>query len=107
MFPTLVYRGYGPHSRKGGGYSFKDVRCESSMVLALKDGWFETLDQAIDAFDNPKPVENSVDVEKVEDYAPTRKELEQKAEELGIKFDKRRSDSSLQKAIENVLNELD
>jgi len=62
----------------------------------LADGWFATLPEAIDA--NDKPVVKSDDT-----APPTRKELEAKAKELGIKFDKKTTDAELGAAITAAL----
>ena len=96
QFPTLVYKGRGPHSRAGGTYDFADANDQEELDARLADGWFTTLPEAIDAHDNP--------VVKSEDNAPpTRKELETKAKELGIKFTTRTTDAELSAAITSAL----
>jgi hypothetical protein len=108
MFSEIVYRGYGPHQRKGGGFSTLGVRSEEELDAALKDGWYRTLPEAIEAHDKPKAIAISasesyvknVQVNSVSDEAPpTRAELEQKAKELGIKFDGRTGDATLARKI--------
>lgn len=89
-FPTLVYRCPGEHQRHGGTYKFKQVQDEQQLDAALADGWFETLPEAIDG----KPPVAAAPTA-VEDPSPNRAELEQKANELEIKFDGRTSDKKL------------
>ena|SRR3972149_3088119 len=96
QFPTLVYKGHGPHSRAGGTYDYAAANDKEEFDTKLADGWFTTLPEAIDAHDKP--------VVKSEDNAPpTRKELETKAKELGIKFDKKTTDAELSDAITAAL----
>lgn len=54
-FPTLVYKGEGPHSRAGGTYDFVAVADEEALKVKLRDGWFATLPEAIEASDNQTP----------------------------------------------------
>lgn len=96
QFPTLVYKGHGPHSRAGGTYDYAAVSDQTDLDAKLADGWFATLPEAIDAHDKP--------VVKSDDTAPpTRKELETKAKELAIKFDKKTTDAELSAAITAAL----
>jgi hypothetical protein len=98
QFPTLVYKGKGPHSRAGGTYDYAAVNGQTDLDSKLADGWFATLPEAIDAQDKP------VEVAKSDDTAPpTRKELETKAKELAIKFDKKTTDAELSAAITAAL----
>lgn len=97
QFPALVYKGHGPHSRAGGTYDYAAANDHEELDAKLADGWFTTLPEAIDAHDNPVVV-------KSEDSAPpTRKELETKAKELNIKFDKKTTDAELGAAITAAL----
>lgn len=88
QFPTLVYKGKGPHSRAGGTYDYVAANGQEELDTKLADGWFTTLPEAIDAHDKPAA--------KSDDTAPpTRKELEAKAKELGIKFSAKTTDAEL------------
>lgn len=60
----------------------------------IPEGWFKTVFEANDALIPKEPAEDS---------PPTRAELEEKASELGIKFDGRTSDKRLADAIEQAL----
>lgn len=107
-FPTLVYRCPGNCQRKGGTYAWHPVKDEAQLDAALADGWFVTLPEAIQAHDLPqnpngKPVAEATKPVVAEDAPPTRAELEQKAAELGIKFDGRTSDRKLAAVIEEAL----
>lgn len=87
-FPRLVYRSAKEH---------KAVNSQAEHGSALSDGWF---DSVVD-IGKPKPVIE----QPVDNSAPTRAELEQKATEIGIKFDGRTSDDKLRRTIENALKE--
>lgn len=55
-FEDIVYRGYGPHQRKGGGYDSLGVKSQEEYDNALASGWYKTLPQAIEAHDYPERV---------------------------------------------------
>lgn len=96
QFPTLVYKGKGPHSRAGGTYDFTGANDQPELDAKLADGWFTTLPKAIDAHDKPAAV-------KSDDSPATRTELEVKAKELGIQFGKRTTDTELGASITKAL----
>jgi len=96
QFPTLVYKGHGPHSRAGGTYDYAAADSQEDLDAKLADGWFATLPEAIDAHDKPAVVKSDA-------APPTRKELETKAKELSIKFDKKTTDAELGAAITEAL----
>lgn len=89
-YPALVYRGKGAHQRAGGTYAYKLVENQVEFDAALADGWFATLPVAIE--------QNAMDVGKPQ----TRAELEQKANELGIKFNDKTSNKRLICLIEEI-----
>jgi len=95
QFPTLVYKGHGPHSRAGGTYDYAAANDQEELDTKLADGWFTTLPAAIDAHDKP--------VVKSEDAPTTRAELETKAKELGIQFGKKTTDAGLNASIAKAL----
>lgn len=97
QFPAFVYKAKGPHQRAGGTYDYKLVEDAAEHAAALADGWFATLPDAIQGKPEEKPEE------KAEDAAPTRAELEQKAKELGVKYDGRWSDKRLLVAVEAAM----
>ena len=94
-YADMVYRDGGPYARKGGTYDTKGVSSREEHDQALEDGWFNTLPEAIAG--------KSAVVDVKDDEPPTREELEQKAKELGIKFDKKTSDEALAKKIAEAL----
>jgi hypothetical protein len=107
-FSEIVYRGYGPHQRKGGGFSTLAVKSEEELAAALADGWYRTLPEAIDAHDNPttvtlKDTAATFNTTPADDAPPTRAELEQKARELGIKVHHKHSDATLLSKIDEEL----
>ena len=103
-FEEILYRGFGPHQRKGGGFSTLGVSSEDEMQRALADGWYRTLADAIEAHDNPAAAQAQAETDVPDDDAPvTRAELEANAEKLGVKFDGRTSDSALLRKIKRAL----
>jgi hypothetical protein len=102
-FPTIVYRCPGAHwGPNGTTYESIGVNDEQQLKVRLADGWHESLVNAVDAFLSPEqPVDNSTETE--DDSSITREELEQKAKELGIKFDGRTTDKKLLEKIEEAL----
>jgi len=48
MEPTIAYKKDGPHrGPKGSTYSYKGVSDEATLKTLLSDGWFLTLEDAI------------------------------------------------------------
>lgn len=107
-FPCFVYRTPGEHQCPGGTFTYKPVEDAEEKSEALQKGWFETLPEALGE-PAPKPVvqEEPAQEEPVpqEDAPPTREELEEKAKELGIKFNKNTSDDVLLEKITKALTE--
>lgn len=97
QFPTLVYKGRGPHSRAGGTYDYTAANDQEELDAKLADGWFQTLPEAIEAHDKPVAPKSG------DNAQPTRKELEAKAKELGIKFNGKTTDAELSDAITKAL----
>lgn len=95
-FPVLVFKDGGPCQRAGGYYDHKAIEDEAEYEIALLDGWFATLPEAIEG-------KKQEDVEDEDLSAPTREELEQKATELGIRFDGRTNDKKLAEKIEEAM----
>jgi len=116
-FPVHVYKCPGStFSTKGVTYNLKAVYSATELDTAHSEGWAMSLDEAAkkvrvrDLTPHRKhrkiivemPVEESAN-----DAAPTRAEMEVKADELGIKYDGRTSDRKLLDRISEALNELD
>lgn len=97
QFPTLVYKGHGPHSRAGGTYDYTAASDQEELEAKLADGWFKTLPEAIEAHDKPAAPKSD------DNAPPTRKELEVKAKELGVKFNGKTTDAELGDAINKAL----
>lgn len=96
MYSSIVYRCPGPHQRPRGTFDFKGVSSEAEHEAARQDGWFDTLPEAIEGKASLKELPPV-------DLPPTRDELEQKAKQLNIKFDKKTSDEVLAKKISDSL----
>ncbi len=96
-FPTIVYRVPGPYKAPGGKgrtYDYHGAQDKAEFDKLTADGWFETIAAAQDA---------QAGVTATESGAPTRAEMEQKAIELGVKFDGRTTDKKLLERIEQAL----
>jgi hypothetical protein len=105
VFPTIVYRTPGLHHCPGGTYDFLGAKNEIEFEVALKDGWYPTMPEAL-AKELTVPTQKSVtDQFEVlgDDEPPTRAELEQQAKELGIKFSKKTTDTELRQQIDAEL----
>lgn len=102
-WPQMVFRAPGPVVLEGYGYEYTTVAGEEAMAQALADGWHKTIDAARAAHEKAAPIGAPKLIEAFEalytDVAqnapPTRAELEQKAKELGLKFDGRTTDKKL------------
>ena len=88
MTKTMLYKHPGKHKIHGDMF---DYIVTEDIDAALKDGWSLTTPEA-------KGEDNS---------APTRDEVKQKADELGITYAKNISTKKLQKLVEDKLDELD
>jgi hypothetical protein len=107
-FPRLLYRSGTAWSLEAGRFDLLEVASAEALEAAQAEGWH--LDQyaakeAHEAAQPVAPVEQAIDAappaEPAYDAsAPTRAELEQKAAELGIKFDGRWGDKKLSAAID-------
>ena len=110
-FPGLVFRCPGAHIGPGRStYDYAGVKTQEQLAAKLAEGWFATLGEAVEAsLPKAPPVVPSAPQEAVEepipgdDEPPTRRELEEKARELGIKFDGRTPDRKLAKSIAEAM----
>lgn len=94
----MVYRCPGPNfGPSGTTYESRGVENELQLLEAISQGWLESLVLAVSDYQNE-------DAEQVkDDLPPSRDEIEQKANELGIKFDGRTTDRKLLERIAEVL----
>lgn len=114
----MVYRCPGAHfGPMGTTYESLGVEDDAGLRAALAEGWAETLPEAVSIYLNPVKFDEfvavtlpNVDAEEAEKISegdeqnpPTREEIEQKANELGIKFDGRTTDRKLLEKINEVL----
>jgi hypothetical protein len=112
LLPTILYRVPGAHfGPPGVTYDYRGIDTQEALEAALADRWHDSLVAAMEAV---APRETApVPADDARDFAPpdakpaygddapvTREELEQKAEELGIKVDGRWSDKRLISEIE-------
>ena len=103
-FPLFVYRCPGQYPGPGGTtYSTEIVEGESELKSALANGWHPSLDLAV-AADDAEPVIRDGNGES-DDEPPTRDEMLEMADKLGIKVDKRWSDETLHSKIDAAIAE--
>lgn len=98
-FPAPLYRTPGPY-RKGRGlktYRVTGAKDQAHYDALLAKGWFPSYEEAVAG--KIAVAEEPID----EVSGPTREELEQKAEELGIGFNSRTSDKKLAERIAEAL----
>ena len=86
-FPKMLYRSPGSLALAGGTFSTLIVQGQDEQDDAVAEGWHVSSPKAKAAFDAPPS--------DAETAPPTRAELEQKAAELGLKFDGRTGDKKL------------
>ena len=99
-FPTILYRCPGEHQCNGGTFDWMPVKDSAEFDAAIGDGWHKTLYEAM----NPLAEEKIIPAD---DAPPTREEMEEKARELNIPFNKRTSDEIILTRITEALNVLD
>lgn len=93
---TMLYKAPGPHEIHGGKFDTLIVDADE-VEQAQADGWFLTTPEAKAAHTE------SMQPTTADNAPPTRAELETKAAELGIAFDKRTADKTLAGKIADVL----
>jgi len=97
----IVYKLNGPHfGPNGTTYEYVGVNSEEELKLRLKEGWFDTLDEAV----NGKPKKEAP---AKEEGAPSRETVKAKADDLGIEYAKNIGTKKLQKLVEDKLNVMD
>ena len=97
LLPTILYRVPGAHfGPLGVTYDYRGIDTQEALEAALADGWHDSLTAAM-----APPVAAPEAALVPADEAPVmRAELDQKAEEIGIKVDGRWSDKRLMAEIE-------
>lgn len=100
-FPRLVYKDKGPHQRMGGTFDYVSVGDEAQLQTRLSEGWALTMDEAT----APAPVAPVASKVPAPDDAvePTRDEIEQKLDELGVVFDRRLGMKKLRALLDETL----
>ena len=102
---TMLYKAPGPHEIHGGhfDYTIVDADEDGAIDAAKSDGWFLTTPEAKAAKDEADALKTAIE-QKPDDLLPaTRAELEQKANELKLKFTAKTSDEELSKLISTKL----
>lgn len=94
MSQTMLFKCPGPHDIHGGKFDYVIVD-DAHIESKLSEGWFMTTPEAKAAKEEAEKPKSARD-----NAPPTRAELEQKAGELGIKFDGRTSDKKLSDLID-------
>lgn len=106
-FPAPLYRTPGPY-RKGRGlktYRVAGAKDQAQYDAMLANGWFPSYEEAVAGKRADEIIEAAEAFDDALDEVsePTREELEQKAEELGVSFNKRTSDKKLAERIATAL----
>ena len=79
MTPTIVYKLGGKHfGPKGSTYSYKGVDNETDLEHLLANGWFASLDEALNAQDNKPKASKKAD-------APIKKDIEPEVKAIQYK----------------------
>lgn len=104
QFPQMLYVHPGREQIHGSTFDTRIVGSAEELEAAKAEGWSVGTDEAKAAF-AAKQAAKSAPAEPASDAVtpPTREELEQKAGELGIKFDGRTSDKKLSDLIAATL----
>lgn len=98
MFPEIVYRVPGQYrGQNGETFSYLGVNDADEMAAALADGWFRSIGEAQAAGKADAVLEEVEEaIEAMDSVSPaTREELELRAKELGVSFNKRTADEVL------------
>ena len=95
-FPRSLFKSPGDQWVGGGSFAIEHVEDLAQYNAAKKAGWFDSVPEALAAW------RNGAAAAVADDAPPTRDELEQKARELGIKFDGRTTDAALLRRIETA-----
>lgn len=96
-FPCHVFKSPGPHyGPNGKTYSYAGAADQAQFDALMAKGWKDSLQVACGMVAEPEPVIAAVPDDNV---APTRAELEQKATEMGLRFDGRTTDAKLARMI--------
>jgi hypothetical protein len=101
-FPRMVYRAGGKEEMHGGHFDYLIAEDAEELASMLADGWHLTTDEARAAL-TPAASTDAAGVQPDENAPPTRAELEQKANELGVEFSPRLGDVKLAERIEAAL----
>lgn len=114
-FPKMVYKAPGSHEIHGHLLSFATTENEKDLAAAKTAGWFETTPEAVEAYAEQQRAESERRAAEANARAqaaanagstspqPTRAEMEVKAKELGVAFNKNTTDAALLKAINDKL----
>lgn len=94
-FPRMVVRAGTAWALESGTYDLATANDADHLAALLADGWHADQYAARDAGTEAVSARVDHEPEAPEDHPPTRAELEQKARELGIKFDGRTGDKKL------------
>lgn len=107
VFPTILYKSPGKHLTRFGTFNYVGVKTQAEFDAKIKEGWHPSQAAAfahVKQKTSPPEVVQPAPIQTSDDSAPpTREELEQKATELGLKFDGRTTDKKLLERIEEAL----
>ena len=102
-FPRMLYKAGGPEHIHGGQFLTLIVNDEAEQADALDQGWDMTTSDARARVEAKLAKEEQRKDAPADNEPPTRAELEQKAKDLGVKFDGRTPEKKLAEMIEAKL----
>lgn len=107
QFPAILYKSPGKHLCRYGTFNFVGVKTQAEFDAKINNGWHPTQAAAFASQEQkirpPTEPQSAPIVKDSDESPPTRAELEQKANELGLKFDGRTTDKRLLERIEEAL----
>jgi hypothetical protein len=108
-YPRMLYRvapaGPGAEPAHGGHFATLTVHDFDALAAAINDGWHITTTDAVEADAHAKAAADASVLADISDdnAPPTRAELQQQADKMGIKVDGRWSDRKLRDVIAAAL----
>lgn len=107
QFPAIVYKSPGKHLCRYGTFDYVGVKTQAEFDARINSGWHPTQAAAFASKEQktrpPAESQSAPIMQVADDAPPSRAELEQKATELGLKFDGRTTDKKLFERIEEAL----
>lgn len=101
MSKTMVYKHPGPHKIHRNNFDYKIV-ADEDLFNAFDEGWYLTTEEALD-----RGTAEAHKSEPISNAEPSRDEVKEKADELGIEYPSNIPTSKLRKMVEDKIDEID